>query len=137
MPLPKPKVGYGWFKNQRVNYSNRPFDPRITWLGKLLRRYSVDELPQLINVIRGDMALVGPRPLFPRDEDDWMSGWHAARQAGFPGITGLWQVSGRSDISFENMCVLDIYYLRNQSWTLDLKILARTFGVVFYARGAY
>lgn len=125
----KNESGAGLFKIQD--------DPRITWLGKLLRRYSIDELPQLINVIRGDMALVGPRPLFPRDEDDWMSGWHAARQAGFPGITGLWQVSGRSDINFENMCVLDIYYLRNQSWILDLKIIARTFGVVFYARGAY
>lgn len=125
----KNESGAGLFKIQD--------DPRITWLGRILRRYSIDEMPQLFNVMRGDMTLVGPRPLFPRDENGWMAGWHASRQAGLPGITGLWQVSGRSDISFENMCVLDAYYLRNQSWTMDLKIIMRTFAVVFYARGAY
>lgn len=121
--------GEGLFKIRR--------DPRITWIGRLLRRFSLDELPQLINVVRGEMTLVGPRPLPRRDFENYYEEWHYSRHSGLPGLTCLWQVSGRSDISFHNMCILDDYYLRNQNAMLDLKILLRTAGVVMFAKGAY
>lgn len=112
-------------------------DPRVTRIGRLLRRFSLDELPQLINVVRGEMTLVGPRPLPRRDFENYYEEWHYSRHGGLPGLTCLWQVSGRSDISFHNMCILDDYYLRNQNAMLDLKILLRTIGVVLFAKGAY
>ncbi|MCK5850970.1 MAG: exopolysaccharide biosynthesis polyprenyl glycosylphosphotransferase [Kiritimatiellae bacterium] len=112
-------------------------DPRVTLLGRILRRFSLDELPQLINVIRGDMALVGPRPLPRRDFENYYEEWHYGRHEGVPGLTCLWQVSGRSDVNFHNMCILDLYYLRNRSWVLDLKIALRTIWAVLFARGAY
>ncbi len=112
-------------------------DPRVTPVGRWLRRLSLDELPQLWNVARGDMTLVGPRPLPRRDLEQYFEKWHYSRHGGLPGITCLWQVSGRSEINFHNMCLLDIYYLRNQSLMLDLKILIQTIGVVLFARGAY
>ncbi|MFO7871852.1 MAG: exopolysaccharide biosynthesis polyprenyl glycosylphosphotransferase [Kiritimatiellia bacterium] len=112
-------------------------DPRVTPVGRLLRRFSLDELPQLINVIRGEMTIVGPRPLPKRDFENYYEDWHYLRHAGMPGLTCLWQVSGRSDIGFQNMCVLDIYYLRNQNWILDFKIVVRTAWVVLFAKGAY
>lgn len=112
-------------------------DPRITWVGRILRRFSIDEFPQLINVVKGEMALVGPRPLPRRDFENYYEEWHYGRHSGLPGLTCLWQVSGRSDINFHNMCILDDYYLRNQNVLLDLKILARTVGVVVFAKGAY
>ncbi|MEI8140037.1 MAG: sugar transferase [bacterium] len=121
--------GEGLFKIKR--------DPRITSTGRFLRRFSLDELPQLINVVRGEMTLVGPRPLPKRDFENYYEEWHYSRHSGLPGLTCLWQVSGRSDISFHNMCILDDYYLRNQSFMLDLKILLRTIGVVLFAKGAY
>jgi lipopolysaccharide/colanic/teichoic acid biosynthesis glycosyltransferase len=112
-------------------------DPRVTGVGRLLRRFSLDELPQLFNVLRGDMTIVGPRPLPKRDFENYYEDWHYGRHAGLPGLTCLWQISGRSDLDFESMCVLDIYYLRNRTWVLDLKILFRTVWVVLFARGAY
>lgn len=112
-------------------------DPRVTPVGRALRRFSLDELPQLLNVLRGEMTLVGPRPLPRRDFANYYEEWHYGRHAGLPGLTCLWQVSGRSDIDFHNMCILDVYYLRNQNWILDLKIVLRTFWVVLFAKGAY
>lgn len=112
-------------------------DPRITPIGRFLRRFSLDELPQLINVVRGEMTLVGPRPLPKRDFENYYEEWHYGRHSGLPGLTCLWQVSGRSDISFHNMCILDDYYLRNQNFMLDLKIMLRTIRVVLFAKGAY
>ncbi|MGH3366791.1 MAG: sugar transferase, partial [Nocardioidaceae bacterium] len=110
-------------------------DPRITPVGRFLRRTSLDELPQLINVLRGEMSLVGPRPL-PVDDEEFM-GPERRRMLVRPGITGLWQVSGRSDTSWEDAVRLDLYYVENWSITLDLMILARTFAVVARGGGAY
>ncbi len=112
-------------------------DPRVTAVGRLLRRFSLDELPQLINVVRGEMALVGPRPLPRRDFESYYEDWHYGRHAGLPGLTCLWQVSGRSLVHFEDMCIMDIYYLRNHDWILDLKILLRTAQAVLFGQGAY
>ena len=112
-------------------------DPRVTLLGRFLRRFSLDEVPQMFNILKGDMTLMGPRPLPHRDFEHYYEQWHYGRHGGKPGLTCIWQVSGRSEIDFRNMCLLDIYYLRNQNWVLDLKILLRTVFVVLFARGAY
>lgn len=112
-------------------------DPRVTWIGRFLRRFSLDELPQLMNVIRGEMTIVGPRPLPRRDFENYYEEWHYSRHSAMPGLTCLWQVSGRSELDFHNMCILDVFYLRNQSWVLDLKIFLKTFWVVLFAKGAY
>lgn len=112
-------------------------DPRVTPVGRLLRKFSLDELPQLLNVIRGDMRIVGPRPLPRRDFENYYETWHYSRHTGTPGITCLWQVSGRSELDFRSMCILDVYYLRNQTWVMDLKILLKTMWAVVFARGAY
>lgn len=111
-------------------------DPRITRIGKVLRRYSLDELPQLWNVLRGDMSLVGPRPALPREVSDYD---HDAtrRLAVRPGITGLWQVSGRSDLSWDDTVRLDLYYVDNWSFTQDIQILSRTVSAVVSSNGAY
>lgn len=112
-------------------------DPRITRVGKFLRRYSLDELPQLFNVLLGQMSLVGPRPLPVRDVERFQTG-HFIRQEVLPGITGLWQVSGRSNIeNFEDAVKLDIAYIENWSLWLDLKILLQTIQVVLQKTGAY
>jgi exopolysaccharide biosynthesis polyprenyl glycosylphosphotransferase len=110
-------------------------DPRITLLGRLLRRTSLDELPQILNVLRGDMSLVGPRPCLPFEYDLYLP-WHRHRLDSVPGMTGLWQVSGRSFLSFEEMVLLDLYYAGNWSILLDLKLLWRTVPEVVGARGA-
>jgi exopolysaccharide biosynthesis polyprenyl glycosylphosphotransferase len=117
-------------------------DPRVTRLGRFMRRYSLDELPQLINVLRGDMSLVGPRPLPAEDLDpDGQSrefaAWSELRSQVLPGITGLWQVRGRSDTSFEEMIELDTDYIRNWSLRVDLRILMETPLAVLTGRGAY
>ena len=110
-------------------------DPRVTRVGGFLRRTSLDELPQLWNVIRGDMSLVGPRPTsFLADEYDL---WHTERLEVRPGITGLWQVSGRSEIDFDERVRLDVEYIENRGMWLDLRILFRTIGAVCNRRGAY
>ena len=112
-------------------------DPRITRVGKFLRRYSLDELPQLINVVRGNMSLVGPRPL-PLRDIEYFKSHHFTRQNVLPGITGLWQVSGRSNIlDFENAFRLDMTYINNWSLAMDFQILLKTIKVVFARDGAY
>lgn len=110
-------------------------DPRVTRLGRLLRRTSIDELPQLWNVIRGDMSLVGPRPSQPREVDHYEAS-HFERLLVRPGITGMWQVSGRSELCFEEAVELDKAYVRRWNLWLDLKILAKTVLVVLQCRGA-
>jgi exopolysaccharide biosynthesis polyprenyl glycosylphosphotransferase len=110
-------------------------DPRITPVGRLLRKTSLDELPQLINVVKGEMSLVGPRPL-PADDGDFL-GDVRRRLLVRPGMTGLWQVSGRSELSWDDAVRLDLYYVDNWSLAFDLVILWRTVGVVFGRRGAY
>jgi exopolysaccharide biosynthesis polyprenyl glycosylphosphotransferase len=111
-------------------------DPRVTAVGRVLRRYSLDELPQLINVLRGEMSLVGPRPL-PLRDDELMADWHRRRYLVLPGITGLWQVSGRSDLDFDDMVRLDFLYLERWSVLLDLVILLKTVPAVLRRHGAY
>ncbi len=113
-------------------------DPRITRVGKFLRRYSLDELPQLFNVLLGDMSLVGPRPLPVRDVNKFSSLHHTIRHEVLPGITGLWQVSGRSNIlEFDEVVRLDMFYIENWSLRLDLQILLQTVGAVLRKAGAY
>jgi len=111
-------------------------DPRVTRVGRLIRPFSIDELPQLINVLRGDMSLVGPRPLPQRDYDR-LEDWHKKRYLVLPGITGLWQVSGRSDLDFDDLVRLDFLYLERWSVFLDLTILVKTLPAVFSRRGAF
>jgi exopolysaccharide biosynthesis polyprenyl glycosylphosphotransferase len=111
-------------------------DPRVTRVGAFLRRWSLDELPQLLNVLRGEMSLVGPRPLPVRDflrmeEED------KRRLGAVPGMTGYWQISGRSNLSFEDMVRLDLYYMENWSLSFDLKIILKTLGAVLRREGAY
>jgi exopolysaccharide biosynthesis polyprenyl glycosylphosphotransferase len=111
-------------------------DPRVTPIGRFLRRNSLDELPQLLNVLRGEMSLVGPRPLPLRDHSR-LEDWHRRRYLVLPGITGLWQVSGRSDLDFDDMVRLDFLYLERWSMLLDLAILVKTVPAVLRRRGAY
>jgi exopolysaccharide biosynthesis polyprenyl glycosylphosphotransferase len=111
-------------------------DPRITTIGKLLRRSSIDELPQLLNVLKGDMSLVGPRPLPVRDYEGFNEDWQRRRFSVKPGITCLWQVNGRSGISFDQWMLLDLRYMDEWSIWLDLKILAKTVPAVFRGAGA-
>ncbi len=112
-------------------------DPRVTRLGRFLRQFSIDELPQLINVLRGQMSLVGPRPLPLRDVKLIDAQWHKRRFSVKPGLTCLWQVNGRSDVSFEHWVRMDLEYIDTWSLTLDLKILLKTIPVVFRGSGAY
>ena len=147
------------FRHERVGRNFRPFsmykfrtmvpdaprlggpltagdDPRITTIGRVLRKTKVDELPQLFNVLRGEMSLVGPRPPIPSEVERYEE-WHHRRLEVTPGITGLWQVSGRSELSFDEMVMLDLYYIENWSLALDLQILGRTIPAVFRASGAF
>ncbi len=117
-------------------------DPRMTRIGRFIRRHSIDELPQLINVLKGDMSLVGPRPLPIYDfahaeEEDHMGGYYRQRGRAKPGMTGLWQISGRSELGFREMVLLDLYYVEHQTLVFDLEILARTVPVVLLGKGAY
>jgi lipopolysaccharide/colanic/teichoic acid biosynthesis glycosyltransferase len=111
-------------------------DPRVTAVGRILRRTSLDELPQLINVLRGEMSLVGPRPALPCEVAAY-SAKARTRLAGLPGLTGLWQIKGRADVPFDAMIDLDIEYLRTCSFSNDLRILAATISAVTSGRGAY
>ena len=116
------------FKNRR--------DPRITAIGRWLRKTSLDETPQLLSVLFGQMSLVGPRPL-PIDEVARFEPWHRGRLAVMPGLTCLWQISGRSEIGFEDWMHLDLWYVRNQSFWTDCKLLLLTPLSVISGRGAY
>jgi exopolysaccharide biosynthesis polyprenyl glycosylphosphotransferase len=111
-------------------------DPRVTRVGSFLRRLSIDELPNLLNVLHGEMSLVGPRPL-PAADYALLEEWHRKRSFVLPGMTGLWQISGRSDLSFDDLVRLDFYYLENWSIWLDITILAKTLPAVVASRGAY
>jgi lipopolysaccharide/colanic/teichoic acid biosynthesis glycosyltransferase len=111
-------------------------DPRVTTIGAILRRLSLDEIPQLWNVLRGEMSLVGPRPLPLRDYER-LEGWHRKRYLVLPGVTGLWQISGRSNLGFDDLVRLDFFYLENWSIWLDISILAKTIPAVLGGRGAY
>ncbi len=122
------EAGHHFFKVRR--------DPRVTRVGRLLRKWSIDETPQLWNVLRGDMALVGPRPPLPREVARYEP-WHMRRLRVRPGLTGLWQVSGRSDVDFDEAVRLDLFYIENWSVGLDLAILARTVRAVLGRDGAY
>lgn len=111
-------------------------DPRITRVGRIIRKFSLDEIPQLINVLKGDMSLVGPRPPVPVEVEHYSS-WHRKRLRVRPGLTGLWQVSGRSELPFEDMVRLDIYYIENWSLWMDFRIILRTIPTVLFGSGAY
>ena len=111
-------------------------DPRVTPVGRFLRRFSLDEIPQVLNVLRGEMSLVGPRPLPVRDYER-LEAWHRKRYLVLPGMTGLWQIAGRADLTFDDLVRLDFYYLENWSIWLDISILAKTVPAVVAARGAY
>jgi exopolysaccharide biosynthesis polyprenyl glycosylphosphotransferase len=111
-------------------------DPRVTRVGRVLRRLSLDELPQLVNVLRGEMSLVGPRPLPLRDHA-MLQDWHRARSLVLPGMTGLWQISGRSGLEFDDLVRLDFTYIENWSIWSDVSIIARTIPAVLSGRGAY
>jgi undecaprenyl-phosphate galactose phosphotransferase len=107
----------------------------ITSVGKFIRKTSLDELPQLINVLKGDMSLVGPRPCLKYEYDSY-DDWHKRRHSVMPGCTGVWQVSGRSTVSFRDSVVLDLYYINNMTPWLDLQLIFKTFPVMIFGRGA-
>ncbi|HLP17315.1 MAG TPA: exopolysaccharide biosynthesis polyprenyl glycosylphosphotransferase [Bacteroidota bacterium] len=132
---------------KELNESDGPLfkmkhDPRVTKVGRSLRKFSIDELPQLFNVLKGDMSLVGPRPLPPSDFENVDTPdefWDAVKERGRvkPGMTGIWQISGRSDIKFTEMILLDLYYVENHSLMFDLEILFETIPAVLFGKGAY
>ncbi|WP_455661709.1 sugar transferase [Pradoshia sp.] len=111
-------------------------DPRVTKIGHFIRKTSIDELPQLWNVLKGDMSLVGPRPPLPREVESYTE-YHKQRLSVVPGCTGLWQVSGRSSVGFETMVELDLYYIRNRNFFYDLKLICKTIIIIFYPNNAY
>lgn len=126
---------------QALNEADGPIfkirnDPRLTRVGRIIRRLSLDELPQLYNVLLGNMSLVGPRPPLPEEVAAYKP-WHRQRLSVIGGITGLWQVSGRSDLTFDELCLLDIYYIENWSLTLDIRILLQTIPHTLFGKGAY
>jgi undecaprenyl-phosphate galactose phosphotransferase, wbaP len=114
----------------------RDYDPRVTKVGKWIRKYSLDELPQILNVIKGDMSLVGPRPYLPREKED-IGEYLSTITLTVPGITGFWQTSGRNDVSFAGRVVMDTWYVRNWSIWLDLMYLFKTAKIVLTGKGAY
>jgi lipopolysaccharide/colanic/teichoic acid biosynthesis glycosyltransferase len=128
-------------ENAKVNQQDAPFykiksDPRVTWVGKFIRKTSIDELPQLYNVLRGEMSLVGPRPPMAYEAENYQS-WHLRRVLEIkPGMTGLWQVEGRSRVTFDDMVRMDLRYINGCSLALDLRILAKTTLVVLSCEGA-
>ncbi len=121
-----------WNKYQKL----KDYDPRVTKVGRFLRKYSLDELPQLLNVLKGDMSLIGPRPYLPR-EIKKMRESHSIISRVKPGLTGLWQVRGRNILPFKERLILDEYYVRNWSLWLDIVILFKTIKILFTGEGAY
>jgi Undecaprenyl-phosphate galactose phosphotransferase WbaP len=120
-----------WERNHKLRN-----DPRVTWAGRILRRTSLDELPQLWNVLKGEMSLVGPRPIVEQETVRYGDHFGEYLQA-LPGITGLWQVSGRNDLSYDERVALDVYYVRQWSVWMDMQIMAQTVSVVLQGKGAY
>lgn len=114
-----------------------PNDPRITKIGKILRKYSLDELPQLYNVIQGKMNLIGPRPVAKEDIDKYSPELYALRRTVKPGLTGYWQVSGRQDLSYNERINMDMFYIKHRSFKLDAIILLKTIHVVIFHKGAH
>jgi lipopolysaccharide/colanic/teichoic acid biosynthesis glycosyltransferase len=110
-------------------------DKRVTWIGNLIRKTSLDELPQLFNVLKGDMSLVGPRPCLPYEYKNYDE-WQKRRVNVIPGCTGVWQVWGRSSVSFKESVILDLYYMNNMSPWFDLQLLFQTIPAILTARGA-
>ncbi len=127
-----PEAAAEWREFQKL----RGDDPRVTRVGRFIRKYSIDELPQIFNVLRGNMSLVGPRPYLPREREKIGDYYHVICMT-TPGITGLWQVSGRNDIAFDGRLQLDAWYVRNWSLWQDITLLVRTIGVVLGQKGAY
>jgi lipopolysaccharide/colanic/teichoic acid biosynthesis glycosyltransferase len=119
-----------------IIFQKRPDDPRLTRLGRFLRHYSIDEIPQLVNVLKGEMSLVGPRPELPLIVENYEP-WQRKRFAVPPGMTGWWQVRGRSQQPMHLRTEDDLYYIQNYSLLLDLRILWKTIGAVISGRGAY
>lgn len=111
-------------------------DPRITPIGKIIRKTSIDELPQLFNVLKGDMSLVGPRPPIPSEIVKY-DPWHNLRLSAMTGLTGLWQVSGRNQVGFEEMVRLDLKYIKERNLLYDIKIILKTIPVIFGVSNAY
>jgi lipopolysaccharide/colanic/teichoic acid biosynthesis glycosyltransferase len=111
-------------------------DPRITKVGRLLRRFSLDELPQLWCVLIGTMSIVGPRPILPQEEEQ-LGDFHFRRQIAKPGLTGIWQVSGRKDTTWEERMVFDVKYVQEWSIALDMILIARTFKAIISGQGSY
>lgn len=111
-------------------------DPRVTKVGRFIRKTSIDELPQLWNVLKGEMSLVGPRPPLPREVETYTD-YHKQRLSVVPGCTGLWQVSGRSSVGFEAMVELDLHYIRNRHFLYDMKLICKTIIIFFYPNSAY
>jgi Undecaprenyl-phosphate galactose phosphotransferase WbaP len=126
-----PEMAAEWRRDRKLRH-----DPRVTRLGRFLRRTSLDELPQLLNVFRGDMSLVGPRPIVTEEIEKYSEAYRLYTRVR-PGLTGLWQVSGRNDTSYEERVALDTYYVRNWSPWLDVYLLARTVTAVLARAGAY
>ena len=120
-----------WERNHKLRN-----DPRVTWVGRILRRMSLDELPQLWNVMKGEMSLVGPRPIVEQETARYGDHFGEYLQV-LPGITGLWQVSGRNDLSYDARVALDVYYVRKWTVWMDMQIMAQTIGVVLQGKGAY
>jgi len=127
-----PEAAEEWHKYAKL----RDYDPRVTKAGTWMRKYSLDELPQILNVIKGDMSLVGPRPYLPREKEDIGEELSTITMS-MPGITGYWQVSGRNDVSFQERVTMDAWYVRNWSVWLDIMYLAKTFQAVIFGKGAY
>ncbi|MCM3597507.1 sugar transferase [Metabacillus idriensis] len=111
-------------------------DPRITRIGKIIRKTSIDELPQLFNVLKGNMSLVGPRPPLPREVEEY-SDYDKQRLLVVPGCTGIWQVSARNSVGFKEMVEMDLYYIKNKSISLDLLVILKTIGVLFGSKNAF
>lgn len=125
------------YKEEWETYAKlRRKDPRVTHVGKWLRKYSLDELPQLINVIKGEMSLVGPRPYLPREREK-IGSYLSVICMTVPGMTGLWQVSGRNEVAFEGRLQMDAWYVRNWSLWQDIILLLKTVKVVLGRNGAY
>lgn len=123
------------FREEYTKYKKCVNDPRITRVGKIIRKTSLDELPQLLNIVKGDMSLVGPRPYLEREIDDMGCSYKTIIKV-TPGLTGLWQVSGRNNTSFKKRCMIDVQYYVKRSLELDIKIIFKTFKAVFSKIGA-